>query len=297
MSRSTQKRLKVLKAFRSPRSSPDRGKHRYDRWRTLGMAVSQGILLAVPLTGLARVDFWGGRHFLLFQPVDLKRGLAGVIVGIAAMYVVTFTVNVVAGRMFCGWGCPVGQISRFGEAVDTPGLKRPARWWASAKGAGFSFLFVFAMLVWWVDPRVLWQGSPTALAGSWGVLLLGVAWSYAHGRYWRWKFCKTACPIGLYYSFVAPARWYGVYFRNQFDSCIECNACDNVCPVDLAPRDLMLPVPSPGGIAIAEAPGRNHCLECGDCVRACEWIIAVKGEEPVPLLLGFHSGPKRVDSS
>ena len=63
-----------------------------------------------------------------------------------------------------------------------------------------------------------------------------------HGRYWQWNFCKSACPIGLYYTFMAPATWYGIYFRNSEETCIECNACDNVCPVDLAPRELMNPV-------------------------------------------------------
>ena len=46
---------------------------------------------------------------------------------------------------------------------------------------------------------------------------------------------------------------------------------------------------------MVDAPGRNHCLECGDCVRACEWMVLRKGEGPVPLLLGFFSGPQRID--
>ena len=50
-------------------------------------------------------------------------------------------------------------------------------------------------------------------------------------------------------------------------------------------------------IAIADAPGRNHCLECGDCVRACEWMIERRGDGPVPLLLGFFSGPQKIEPS
>lgn len=283
-------RLKVLKALR-------RGTHRYDRLRAFSMSVSLAILLAVPLLGIARVDLWGGHHRLLFREVPIRHGLAGVIVAIAAMYVVTFLSNVVAGRIFCGWGCPVGQVSRFGEVLETPRIAGRSRALAHAKGAAFSAVLVVAFFAWWVDLAVFWRGSPRALAWSWGALAVTTALAWAHGRYWQWGFCKSTCPIGLYYSFVSPAHWYGVHFRNAESSCIECDACDHVCPVDLAPRELFLPIPARSGVSVADAPGRNHCLECGDCIRACEFMIAHRGTGPVPLLLGYYSGPQRIDAA
>ncbi len=290
MGDSTNKRLKILRALR-------RGAHRYDWRRTLGMILSLGILALVPLSGLARVDLWGGRHGLLFEPVDFRHGLAGVIVGIAAIYVVTFLVNLAGGRLFCGWGCPVGQVSRFGETAWGPKASRTYKLRARLEGAGFSALLVLSVMIWWVDPRVFVLGSGRALLLAWSTLILGVVLSWAHGRWWRWEFCKSTCPIGLYYSFVSPARWFGVHFRNELDTCIDCNACDNVCPVDLRPRDLMAPAGPRPGLSVADAPGRNHCLECGDCVRACEFMIEKAGEEPVPLLLGFFDGPQRINAT
>ncbi|MCB1035137.1 MAG: 4Fe-4S dicluster domain-containing protein, partial [Acidobacteria bacterium] len=166
---------------------------------------------------------------------------------------------------------------------------------AALRGAAFSGALVLSVMAWWVDLRVLWMGNPGAMAAAWAVLLVGVGAAYSHGRWWRWGFCMSTCPIGLYYSFVSPARWFGVHFRNQTGSCIECNACDNICPVHLAPRDLMAPAGPRPGISIAEAPGRNHCLECGDCVRACEFMIAKKGGDEIPLLIGFFGGPQRIE--
>lgn len=282
-------RLKVLRAIR-------RSAHRYDRLRALGMTATLAALFLVPISGLARVDVWRGDHALLFRAATFKQGLAGVVVGIGAMYVVTFLVNLFGGRLFCGWGCPVGQVSRFGEALETPRMSPKERWRAAAEGGFFSLALTASVMAWWVDLRVLRQGSAAALAASWGVLFAGVAAAYAHGRWWRWDFCKSVCPIGLYYSFVSPARWYGVHFRNQESSCIECDACDHVCPVDLAPRDLMAPSGPRPGLSIADAPGRHHCLECGDCVRACEWMIERRGDGPVPLLLGYFSGPQRLEA-
>lgn len=269
--------------------------HRYDLRRALGMTITLGVLLAVPLSGLAQLDLWGGRHRMLFELVPFKHGLAAVILAIGAFYVATFLVNAFGGRLFCGWGCPVGQLSRFGENLDGPGLRGWGLWRKRLEGAAFSAALAFSVFIWWVDPRVLFLGNPKALAISWGALLVTVAAAYAHGRWWRWTFCMTTCPIGLYYSLVSPARWFGVHFRNDQTTCIECDACDHVCPVDLKPRDLMASAGERPGLSVADAPGRNHCLECADCVRACEWIVDKRGQEPVPLLIGFFSGEQRVD--
>ena len=257
------------------------------------MTASLAFLLAVPLSGLARVDLWRGGHALLFREVDLVHGLSGVIIAIAACYVITFLSNVVAGRLFCGWGCPVGQVSRFGDAVDAASGRGRRR--EQLAGAAFSGLFVLSVFAWWVDLRVFWRADAATAAIAWGLLASGAAGAYLHGRVWRWEFCKRACPIGLYYSFVSPASWFGVNFRDEDRTCIDCDACDGVCPVALAPRDLMRPVPPRGGISIADAPGRNHCLECGDCVRACEFVLR-KHDVRAPLALGYYRGPQRRDA-
>ena len=279
------RRAKVLRAERKHR-------HRYELFRAGSQAFTLAALVSVPLAGLARVDLWRGNHHLLLAPAPFKQALAGVILGIAASYVLTFLSNVAAGRMFCGWGCPVAQVSRFSEAAALDTTAR-GRLLAHAAGAAYSTAVVVALLAWWTDLRVLVAGSTAALAASWGAVALGTGAAFAHGRYLRWAFCKTACPIGLYYTVVSPARWYGVHFRDAPNLCIECKACDKVCPVGLAPRDLWAPVLARGGISVADAPGRNHCLECGDCVRGCEMVLQKRGPAPVPLRLGYFAGPQR----
>lgn len=282
-------RLKVLKALRSRT-------HRYQSLRFAGQAFTLAVLVGVPLSGLARVDFWGGAHRLLFKPAAFKPALAGVLVGIAAMYVVTFLSNVLAGRLFCGWGCPVGQVSRFGELVDKPGMKRPEKRKIQVYGAIYSAVFVVSILAWWVDLRMLIFASPLALAIGWGLIAVGAAGAYVHGRYWRWEFCKSVCPIGVYYSFMAPASYFGIHFRNQDSTCIACDACDNVCPVNLLPRELANPVTDRRGVSVPDAPGFNHCLECGDCIDACEFMIQRRTPENfpagVPLRMGYFDGPQ-----
>jgi len=246
-----------------------------------------GILLAIPLSGLVRLDLWRGNHFLVFKPAAFNVTLAVVIGVFALIYAVTFLINLVAGRMFCGWGCPIGQLHRLTEHPSTPGLPRGHRVFHTIVSLLYAVLLPTSVLVWWLDWRILVEGSPRARLAVAAALVAGTALALAHGRWWSWNFCRQACPIGLYYSFVAPARWFGVTFQ-RIETCIECNLCDNVCPVDLLPRSLPEPIPSRGGLSIADAPGRNHCLECGDCVRACEWIVKQKTGGIAPLELGFH---------
>jgi polyferredoxin len=274
--------LKVLKAFRL--RAPQ---HRYNFWRTLGLSVSWGILLLIPLSGLIRVDLWRGHHLLAFRPATFNHALAALIAAFALIYGVTFLINLVAGRMLCGWGCPVGQLHRFCENPSTPGQPRVRRVSQRVAATLYAALLPLSLLVWWADWRVLFLGSLTAKIAVWGALVALTGLALAHGRWWGWNFCRQACPIGLYYSFVAPARWFGITFPRP-ETCIECNLCDHVCPVGLLPRSLPEPIAHRGGISIADAPGRNHCLECGDCVRACEWIVKHKTGGIAPLELGFH---------
>jgi polyferredoxin len=276
------KRLKVLKAFR--RRAPH---HRYNVWRAVGLSVSLGILLVIPLTGLVRLDLWRGEHRLLFAAAGWKPTLAVVIAIFAVIYAVTFLINLVAGRMLCGWGCPVGQLHRLSENSRTPGISKGRRFLHRIAAAAYAALLPASVMVWWLDWRIVFEGSAAARLGVAATLAGGTALALVHGRWWGWNFCKQACPIGLYYSFVAPARWFGVTF-NRPDTCIECNLCDHVCPVDLPPRSLPDPIPYRGGLSIADAPARNHCLECGDCVRACEWIVHKTNGGIAPLELGFH---------
>ncbi len=278
--------------------------HRYVQLRYLSQLVTVGTLFAVPLSGLARVDLAAGNHRLLFKAASWREGLAGVIIGIALLYVVTFLINVIFGRMFCGWGCPVGFLNRLCDVSELkPGKQMPAwqRLRDRAGPMGHSFMLVFPSVLWWTSFEAFYSGDLVTLSVAWGVTGLGVFSIYALGKWSRWRFCMTTCPIGLYYSFVAPNEQFGIFFREgtedqQEDACLHCNACIAVCPVDLDPMDLVAEATPRGGIAI-EAPGQNHCLKCGDCIQACEMMIsntaARRGIDEVPLKFGLFQGAQR----
>ncbi len=274
--------------------------HRYEALRYAAQALTLGVLLGVPMTGLARVDLFSGGHAVLFRTATWREGLAGVIVGIAACYVVTFAVNAVFGRLFCGWGCPVGFLNRLADVADVSHDAKKVRWWRRMRDwvgpYGHSLLLTFTCLCWWTNPMALLAiGRPAALGFAWGFVLVGTGALAWLGVRSRWAFCMKACPVGLYYSFVAPNERFGIQFAprtadGSAEACLHCQACVKSCPVLLDPMHLAQGIGARGGMSIADVPGGNHCLKCGDCVQACEFMIeksaARRGIREVPLWLG-----------
>lgn len=260
---------------------------RYRVRRIVVITLSLAALCAVPLTGLARVDLWGGAHLLLGERVPLTTALKGVIVSIGALWGSTFVVNMIVGRFFCGWGCPVGYVSRLGEDVDRE-KSRALRVVHHLAGAGFVGTFIASVMLWWVDPRVIADGSWTARFTVLGVFLALSFGGFLHAFLWRFLFCLRVCPIGLYYRYVTSKAPVGIQFLEVPDPCIQCGACEKVCPVDLDPKRLGETMPPLPGAApeAAERYGDAECLRCGDCVDACRMVFFLKPGKRAPLRFG-----------
>lgn len=269
-------RLKVLRAS---------GKrwHRYRAYRLLTMLGTLGALFLVPLIGLARFDLYGGEHRALFEKVSTFTGLIAVGTAIFAFYFLTFQVNLVAGRMFCGWGCPVGQLNRLADSVQS--AKGPTRllWWTAL--VAFALALGGALLVWWSAPAVLLVFPYNLLAV--GVVLAIAGTAIVFARSIGWNFCKKACPIGLYYSVVQQQRPLGILYDEA--NCLDEEACVKACPVHLDPREMKALRYEIGGLAIDGLDSHAHCLRCGECVEACDLVTSKVG--PVALSFGRPPAP------
>jgi polyferredoxin len=261
--------------------------HRYRRVRLATQAITLAVLFAVPLAGFARLDLWDGRHLIFGEPTNEVYGLGGLLLGILAFYFVTFVVNAGFGRVFCGFGCPVGEVSRLADVAELPSRSASTRWAGHARAVLYAAALAAAGELWLVSPRVLVEGSPRAIARALFGLAASTGLLYAHGRFGRWTFCRYYCPIGAYYSALQTEHGFGVHFEPTGGTCKGCAVCAKVCPVELDPRDLARPRDEMRGIGIEGFPGRNHCLSCGDCVRACEHVFHDQSREIVPLRLSF----------
>ncbi len=267
--------------------------------RVAVITASLAILLAVPLLGLVRIDLWRGQHLLLQEPVGIIAAIQGLVVALAAIYGATFISNAIVGRFFCGWGCPVGFVSRFAEDVvrNKPLTKKILH---HASGAGFVATFIAAVMAWWVDPAVLIEGSWIARLTTCGIFAALWLGGLGHAFVWRFGFCMNLCPIGLYYRYVTSVAPVGIVFSELPDPCTGCRSCERVCPVNLNPKVLGKPV---GMLDFnddnAPAPryGDAECLRCGDCIEACRLTFKKRPNATPPLRFGSINSEDLSDES
>lgn len=282
-------RLRILRTL-------EKEPHRYPKIRRFTMAFTIAVLYAVPLLGLARFDLWDGRHMAGGARTNFVYGFGAVFLSVVIFYLLTFVINAVVGRLFCGFGCPVGQMSRIADSADIARKTGERRLRREGEAVLFALLLAAAGSLWFMDPRVFIEGSPKAIAWASGALAGGTALIYLLGRYVRWSFCRGYCPIGIYYSAVQTAHSFGVHYDEIEGACKGCDYCAQACPVGLDPRDLRKPLNDVIGVAIEGLPQSNHCLTCGECVRACESVFVHKPELIPPLSLSRKADARKPDA-
>lgn len=261
------RRLKVLRGVYGRH-------HRYRVLRGVTMTVSLALLAAIPLAGLARLDLFTGAHRFGGAAAHWLYGAVGIGVAFAGFYVVTFLINLLAGRLYCGWGCPVGQMNRLADSFEAA-RRGIGRW---RRGAGlFSFVSVFCLVLclWVASPRAFLPGASIVGAGL--LLSVSIVAALVWALRFRWRFCEAFCPIGLYYSVVQIKRPVGIHY--DANRCLDEAACVHACPVALDPRALGTSKNEIGGFAMDGFPMHHHCLRCGACVEACE-LVTHKQEAP-----------------
>ncbi|MBK8251961.1 MAG: hypothetical protein IPK82_04760 [Polyangiaceae bacterium] len=279
-------RLRVLRSI-------EKEPHRYPKIRRFTMAVTFVVLYAIPLLGIARFDLWDGRHMAAFERTNFVYGFGAVFLSVIVFYLLTFVVNGIVGRLFCGFGCPVGEMSRASDTAEIARKTGENRLRDEGKAWGFAALLATAGFLWFVDPRVFIEGSLKAKLMATGGLLGAIATVYLLGRFVRWSFCRGYCPIGIYYSAVQTAHAFGIHYDEIESVCKGCDYCEQACPVGLDPKDLRKPQNDVIGVGIEGLPQSNHCLTCGECVRACESVFLQKPGLIPPLSLSRKADARK----
>ncbi len=172
--------------------------------------------------------------------------------------------GVIAGRVFCGWACPMGVIQdllgrvpklralklpRFGRADRyLKGLKYPVL--AVTIAAFYLLNERFAVPVrghnnWSLDAvRVAWLTYDTASRVRVVILVAGVVLALGLTRVW----CRYLCPLGALLTIGNRISLFRL--RRNPSLCVNCGRY---------PRDCRT----------YTTPGAADCVLCGDCIEGC----------------------------
>ena len=271
------------------------------RWKRRAVQITILLFLVIiPVSGLFRIDPENGALVVLGWQIWFADFflISGLWIMLAAALVALYSI---AGTVFCGWACPQNtlaewanhmthkllgkraEVSLTGEAPKVAAAKNKALNWTllALSFIGAAMLFALLPLLYFYPPEVVWSfisfREDTRLAGSlywiysvWVMIILVDVAVLRH--FW----CRFACVYRVWqHSFKTKETLHVVYDANRSDECAKCNYCVTTCFIKLDPRKTEI---------------YDSCINCGDCIDACNNLHAKKGE---PGLLRFEFGQRK----
>ncbi len=272
-------------------------------WRRFSQYFIIFILIVIPVSGLFRIDVSAGAiHMLDYQVwfADMSI-IMGFWIMVATLLVFTYSW---AGSVFCGWVCPQNTLSEWANMMTSKLLGRRALMmditgkkmkvavrkdkWLNKLVLGLSFLLVSMViaiipLLYFYSPDVIWSFmilQPVAEAKSllwiYIVCTLVVLINISAMRH---LVCKYMCVYRIWqHSFKTRETLHIAYDESRSDHCVNCTYCEDSCFLDIDPRQTVV---------------FDSCINCGDCVAACDTLHSKSKKMQGPGLLSFAFGPSK----
>jgi len=273
------------------------------QWRRFSQYFIIVLLVVVPVSGLFRIDTMAGAFHMLDYQVwfaDMSI-IMGFWIMVATLLIFMYSW---AGSVFCGWVCPQNTLSEWANSLTSKLLGRRAlmmditgekmkvavrkNHWLNKIALGTSFLLVsmlFAIipLLYFFSPTVIWsfltlQPLPEAQSLLWiySVCILVVLIDVAVMRH---LVCKYMCVYRIWqHSFKTRETLHIAYDESRADHCENCTYCEDSCFLDIDPRQTVV---------------FDSCINCGDCVAACDTLHSKSKKMKGPGLLSFAFGQSK----
>lgn len=256
-----------------------------------------GIIVAIPFTGWLRINLASGYIDVVgwqvwFDDSTLMLGGLGLILSAGAVFFYPL------GQSFCGWLCPQHTVSELLESIirrllgrnalagfdpEKPG-SRSKRHGTGKILAWIGFTLTVIVVAAVATLTVLSYYNPTSelLEKLSHVGRNRMFWAFVTALFFlfaldfglfRHFWCKHLCIVGLFQSVFRGRDTLQIRFESDRESdCKSCSLCQDVCPVDMDPRQPEI---------------YTRCINCGICIDACESYL---GRFDKPRLLNFGMG-------
>jgi len=269
------------------------------RFHTARAVVAYGLMAVFMLVPFVRI---GGDPLLLLDVMERKFWVFGVAfapndTALLALLMLTiffsiFLLTALAGRVWCGWGCPQTVYMEFlyrplerlfegsytaQQKIDAQGLtpRRVLKWVTFVL---VSFVVANTFLAYFVgtDRLLEWiTGSPLEHPAAFGVMAITTALMTFDFGYFREQMCTVTCPYGRFQSVLLDRQSMIVSYDHTrgeprgkrkknapadappVGDCVDCKACVITCPT---------------GIDIREGL-QMECINCTQCMDACDAIM------------------------
>ena len=262
------------------------------------------ILILIPTTGLFRIDTLSGGIVFLdrqiwFSDIFIVMGFW---VFVASLLVMMYSL---VGAVFCGWMCPQNTVSEYANWLTEKLLGRRAQMMdfsgekmqvAVRRRSLVNYLLLaiglllpamlaaLIPLLYFFPPSAIWSfltfQEDAQLAGSlYWIYIVCVAVFMLDIGVIRHLMCKYMCIYRVWqHSFKTKETLHIHYDASRSDHCATCHYCVDSCFLEIDPRKTEV---------------FDSCVNCGECVTACDSLHAKSKKWDGPGLLSFAIGEEK----
>lgn len=262
------------------------------------------LMVLIPTSGLFRIDPVDGAFVVLHHQVWFSDMfiVLGFWIMAASLLVIFYSL---VGAVFCGWMCPQNTVSEWANDLTRKLLGRRAKMMdmsgermqvAARRGSVLhyvvlgsalllaSMFYALIPLLYFYPPQAIWSfltfQEDARLAGSlhW-IYFVCVAVMFLDIAVIRHLMCKYMCIYRVWqHSFKTRDTLHISYDTSRSDHCATCHYCVDACFLDIDPR---------------QPEVFDSCVNCGECITACDELHSKSKKLQGPGLLRFVIGDEQ----
>ena len=270
----------------------------HSRFHWKRRATQFGILLLIfliPTLELFRIDFATASFFIRDLQVEWTNYvfLIGLTIVVCTVPIITY---LTVGSVFCGWACPQNLFSELSDGltrqllgkradvrIDGPGMvvaasKNKASNWlilglcfiAAASVLAFFFLmFFYSRSDMWSFITGAKSRQPSMIVMYW----MTTFFIFIDIATVRYLYCDYPCFYRVWLRFFRSRDALHIsYDASRAAACEKCNYCATTCITNIQPTSIKI---------------TDTCVDCGECIDACDQLHAKSGSKG---LLSFKVG-------